>query len=212
MINVFVISDDAVKSGTANSTDVESIALQLGGFCFALNDNCIDSSAQIAFIPVNNSSIQFDSMGNISGGVLNGSGFSPTFNMQIPIEIDFDQDTISVGHAVLGFANAEMQTLAIDGVDSDADGLFDVTDNCVMVANADQEDFDADGFGNVCDPDIDNNCAVNFLDYFLVSKSFNMADDELDLTGDGFVNFNDITIVSGFFGLPPGPSGDAACF
>jgi hypothetical protein len=41
----------------------------------------------------------------------------------------------------------------IDAVmDSDGDGLLDPVDNCKLNANADQDDSDQDGLGNVCDP------------------------------------------------------------
>lgn len=39
--------------------------------------------------------------------------------------------------------------------DADADGVIDCLDNCPETANADQADFDADGLGDVCDPDRD---------------------------------------------------------
>ncbi len=51
---------------------------------------------------------------------------------------------------------------AIDGadsgctVDSDGDGVQDVSDNCPWDPNADQADADADGEGDVCDFDADN--------------------------------------------------------
>ena len=35
--------------------------------------------------------------------------------------------------------------------DQDNDGVADADDNCVDTANPDQEDRDADGFGDVCD-------------------------------------------------------------
>jgi len=45
--------------------------------------------------------------------------------------------------------------LPIDGnplVDTDGDGVFDDTDNCRDVANANQENEDGDSFGDACDP------------------------------------------------------------
>ncbi|MBI2336037.1 MAG: thrombospondin type 3 repeat-containing protein [Deltaproteobacteria bacterium] len=37
--------------------------------------------------------------------------------------------------------------------DTDGDGVVDASDNCPKAANVDQKDDDADGIGNVCDPD-----------------------------------------------------------
>ena len=36
-------------------------------------------------------------------------------------------------------------------VDTDADGIFDISDNCPSIANPDQSDVDGDGIGDVCD-------------------------------------------------------------
>jgi len=41
-------------------------------------------------------------------------------------------------------------------MDSDADGLPDVSDNCPLTANPEQTDTDGDGQGNACDEDDDN--------------------------------------------------------
>jgi len=40
--------------------------------------------------------------------------------------------------------------------DADGDGVEDSIDNCPLVANEDQADFDGDGYGDACDADDDN--------------------------------------------------------
>ena len=49
--------------------------------------------------------------------------------------------------------------------DTDRDRIGDNTDNCPAVANRSQKDRDADGLGNPCDPDDDND-GVDDLDNY----------------------------------------------
>jgi hypothetical protein len=51
------------------------------------------------------------------------------------------------------------------GPDGDGDGVPDGCDNCTEVVNASQTDTDADGYGNACDGDFNNNGVVDFADY-----------------------------------------------
>ncbi len=45
--------------------------------------------------------------------------------------------------------------------DTDGDGVIDLADNCVDIANADQSDIDGDGLGDVCDDDRDGDGILN---------------------------------------------------
>lgn len=96
------------------------------------------------------------------------------------------------------------------GVDTDGDGIEDSADNCTLEANPSQLDTNGDGFGNACDPDLDNNGVVNFLDISLFSQSFGTSNGgDADFNGDGNVNFLDYTLVPNYWLSAPGPSGVA---
>jgi hypothetical protein len=82
-----------------------------------------------------------------------------------------------------------------DGVD---DGLGDP---CTLVAN----DADGDGYGNGCDPDLNDDGIVNFLDLSILKASFFTDDPHADVNGDGIVNFLDLAVMSSMFFGAPGP-------
>ncbi len=105
--------------------------------------------------------------------------------------------------AVFGvLAVAAASSLAVD---SDGDGVDDIDDNCSEVANADQRDSNGDGFGNVCDADLNNDLIVNVIDLGILKGVFFTADADADSNGDGIVNAVDLGAMRNQFFGPPGP-------
>lgn len=78
--------------------------------------------------------------------------------------------------------------------DDDIDGVNDIFDNCPLIYNADQADFDLDAQGNICDSDDDNDGLsdtyeiANDLDS-LDATGINDASGDAD--GDGFTNIEE---------------------
>jgi len=110
-----------------------------------------------------------------------------------------------------------MHTLLLQRYDIDRDGIPDDADNCILDANGPlipdaggniQLDTDGDGYGNICDPDLDNDGVVNAADLAILKERFFTTDPDADLNGDGSVNGGDLAILKSFFFQPPGPSGN----
>jgi len=91
--------------------------------------------------------------------------------------------------------------------DTDGDGVFDNSDNCTQVANPLQVDTDGDGYGNMCDGDLNNDNIINVSDYSTFLFAFGGTDPTADFNADGFVNVSDYSMFLFMFGGPPGPSG-----
>ena len=101
--------------------------------------------------------------------------------------------------------------------DTDNDGITNSADNCTNVPNGNliadagghsQWDTNGDGYGNVCDADLNNDGFVNCTDLALFRAAFGTANANADFNGNGgTVNFADLALFRARFGLPPGPSG-----
>lgn len=110
-------------------------------------------------------------------------------------------------------AAADLAAFDALAADSDADGLRDDEDNCVLAPNgpassvgAPQRDSDGDGYGNRCDADLDQSLVVNFADLAILRQVFFTLDPDADFDGDGVVNFADLATMRSAFFQPPGPS------
>ena len=122
-----------------------------------------------------------------------------------------------------GLIQADLAIAAL-AQDADADGMGDALDNCTLVANGSgdtvsagpaQNDTDGDGYGNVCDPDFNNNGVVDSNDSSVLFGQFGKDssdpafDPNVDMNGNGVIDSNDASRFFSAFGLPPGPSGVA---
>lgn len=147
------------------------------------------------------------------GFVLNGNSGQSGSSVSSAGDVNGDGiDDIIIGArsaaASGNFSGASYVVFGRSAIDSDSDGVSDTMDNCTLVANPSQRDTNGDGFGNACDPDLNDDGIVNFIDFSLWTPFFNSADDGIaDFNGDGLVNFIDLALYPEFFLLPPGPSG-----
>jgi hypothetical protein len=107
-----------------------------------------------------------------------------------------------------------------DQSDIDSDGVGDVCDNCRLVANPDQRDTNSDEddntnkageqhYGNLCDPDFDNNGIVGLADINELRKYYGKtvppAPANIDLDGNGIIGLSDVNILRQYYGRAPGP-------
>lgn len=118
-------------------------------------------------------------------------------------------DASADGHIYIsqnGSGVVKLKRACVFGVDTDGDCIDDASDNCVLVANPDQRDADADGYGNACDADLSQDCLVNAIDLGIFRSLFFSANVTADFNGDGVVNLVDLGIMRSAFFEAPGPS------
>ena len=96
----------------------------------------------------------FDLAGNIVAKVFDISGSEGSESAYIGFTSTDGIHSLLLDHK--GIGDAAIDNLNISFGSTDGDGISDETDNCINVANRDQLDTDADGLGNACDEDDDN--------------------------------------------------------
>ncbi|MDH3588930.1 MAG: hypothetical protein OEQ74_05965, partial [Gammaproteobacteria bacterium] len=151
--------------------------------------------------------------GNVNNGVVNwvppGPGVYHFFS-----RAKDNAQNIETG----GFGPPPLDSVTNYGnVDTDSDGRPDLSDNCKLLFNPDQRDTNGDLIGNLCDPDISNNCVADFADVALIKAAFLTNpgsanwNPDADFDGGDFVGFTDLAILKDFFLGPPGPGAAGAC-
>ena len=92
----------------------------------------------------------------------------------------------------LGGTTEQVIAITAIGIDTDSDTIYDYQDNCPLIPNTNQSDFDGDSLGDECDEDIDGDGVDNDLDTFPLNPS-ETTDTDLDTVGDNSDNcVNDV--------------------
>lgn len=103
---------------------------------------------------------------------------------QLIAEVTLTGATVRDTTALLEGGEANVNPIAAQPApNSDDDSHLDLSDNCPLVTNEDQLDSDADGPGNACDPDDDNDNVADASDAFPLD-----INEYVDTDGDGIGN------------------------
>ncbi len=133
--------------------------------------------------------------------------------------------------AILAFVGAGMLTLALSMPafagdtcpDGDSDGVCDNVDNCTGIPNPGQRDDDLDGYGNICDGDLNQDCVVGGADTGQVASQWLAVPPwqpnpngaavgttgAYDINEDNVIGGADTGAIAGNWLGPAGPSGYA---
>ena len=111
----------------------------------------------------------------------------------------------------------EIETTNSMPVDLDGDGVLNEQDNCLSIPNPKQRDSNADGLGNICDADVNNDGAVTTswgqsfprqdrgdIEAIALSLQRGDYDSDHDLDGNGSVDERDLSIAQLYLLLPTG--------
>ena len=177
----------------------------------ALSDsNFIGGSDQISYqiggLPVGNYTVKAELVYQTLSRAFAEDLFSDTATPEV---VDFKTmfDASSQKSSVIASAEFVGSVVAPPPVDTDGDGVADNADNCKLVANANQRNTDGDNFGNICDPDFNQNNLVDPTDFSRLKSKLGTPSALEDLNGNGIVDPTDFSILKSYLGKAPGPSG-----
>ena len=130
------------------------------------------------------------------------------------------RNVVVLGCAALLAIGISVSTFAGSITDGDSDGVPDNFDNCSVTANGPlastgscdgQEDGDLDGYGNICDTDVNNDGATGLDDVSIVfaAAAILSTDPVTDINCDGAAGLDDVSITFSDAAVlkTPGPSG-----
>ena len=104
--------------------------------------------------------------------------------------IDDDRD-VQITVSADAYTSSMTSLTVIDDDDDDGDLVSDTLDNCPMLANPDQADFEGDGVGDACDLDDDGDGMPDTYELANGLNPRNSFDRDADLDRDGFSNLQE---------------------
>jgi hypothetical protein len=100
--------------------------------------------------------------------------------------------------------------------DTDSDGIVDQHDNCTLVSNNNQADYDQDGYGQLCDSDFNNDGKIQLTDFITFKALYPVTGlpyaGEIDFNCDGKTQLTDFITFKALYGdglQQVGPGGQA---
>ncbi|WP_240464802.1 thrombospondin type 3 repeat-containing protein, partial [Paraferrimonas sp. SM1919] len=175
-------SSDQDADGIGDNSDADRDGDGVNNEQDAFPDNATET------LDSDNDGIGNNSDPDIDGDGVNNDADALPFN---PLEtIDSDKD--GVGNNADsdddndGLADSLEATIGSNPLnpDTDGDGVFDGGDNCVLQANSDQADDDANGVGNVCETDSDSDGVADSVDNCPLVANADQADFDNDFVGN----------------------------
>jgi hypothetical protein len=140
---------------------------------------------RIVEISLNQQNSQLVQTNNLRFLAQPGHDYKIYFNADRPVGTYFGEtgDLMS-DEGVLTISNSKVFTNGLyKQSDSDKDGIPDLLDNCVSVANPDQKDIDGNKRGDTCD-DFDKDGVINSVDNCPNTANYNQRDSDGDKIGD----------------------------
>lgn len=109
--------------------------------------------------------------------------------------IDDDRE-VQITVSADAYTSSMTSLTVLDDDDDDGDAVSNTLDNCPLMANTDQADFEGDGVGDVCDLDDDGDGMPDTYELANGLNPRNSFDRDADLDRDGFTNLQEFLFGS----------------